>query len=60
MKRLGWGVGGGGWRWRQVEENLVQACHLLLLNVVLQLHVADRWRWNLDLTNAYTVSEAYY
>jgi hypothetical protein len=43
-----------------VEENLVQACHLLLLNVVLQLHVADRWRWNLDLTNAYTVSEAYY
>ncbi|MCH92241.1 receptor-like kinase, partial [Trifolium medium] len=64
MRRLGSGVGGGGWSWRRRlfawEEALAVECCLLLVDVVLQVNVADRWCWNLDPPKGYTVSGVYH
>jgi len=49
MFALGWDEGGGAWRWRRQlwawEEELVEECRTLLLNVSLQVENDDVWTW---------------
>ena len=63
MARRGWEIGGGAWEWRRCllvwEEESVMDCSSLLCNVVLQESSLDKWRWNLDPINGYTVKGTY-
>nr|ABE79576.2 RNA-directed DNA polymerase (Reverse transcriptase) [Medicago truncatula] len=63
MEREGWEEDGRAWLWRRRlfawEEECVRECSILLLNVVLQVNVTDKWCWALDTTHGYTVREAY-
>ena len=49
MFAWGWYEGGDAWRWRRRlwawEEVLVEECRNILSNVVLQVDIADSWRW---------------
>jgi hypothetical protein len=60
---LGWEEGGEAWTWRRRlwgwEEELVEECRALLTNVVVQFNVSDRWQWDPDIHEGYTVRGAY-
>ena len=49
MFLLGWGEGGDAWRWRrrlwEWEEELLEECRLLLVDVSLQPFTYDVWQW---------------
>ncbi|CAJ2657271.1 unnamed protein product [Trifolium pratense] len=63
MFMLGWGAGGEAWVWRRRlrawEEEMLGECQSLLLTISLQNHVSDRWQWQYDLDDDYTVRGAY-
>jgi len=63
MESRGWEVGGAGWSWRRRlwvwEEEMLGECIILLRSVSLQFNVSDTWRWQLDISAGYTVSNAY-
>jgi len=63
MCQLGWGKGGEVWKWRRGlfagEEEAVGDLCLLLHNVTLQVDKEDRWCWNLESSNDFTVRSAY-
>lgn len=48
MERLGWSEGGGVWVWRRRllawEGESVRKCSVLLLNIILQEQISDRWK----------------
>ncbi|GAU47968.1 hypothetical protein TSUD_280270 [Trifolium subterraneum] len=64
-KRVGDGVGvdGEAWQWRRQlwvwEEEMLRECQSLLLNLTLQARSSDRWQWQLDPDEGYTVQGAY-
>ncbi|MCH83355.1 putative non-LTR retroelement reverse transcriptase, partial [Trifolium medium] len=59
----GWGTGGEAWVWRRQlrawEEELLGECQSLLLTISLQDHVSDRWQWQPDPDDGYTVRGTY-
>ncbi|PNX55797.1 receptor-like kinase, partial [Trifolium pratense] len=59
MFMQGWGAGGEAWVWRRQlrawEEEMLGECQSLLLTISLQDHVSDRWVWQSDLDDVYTV-----
>ena len=63
MCQLGWGVEGHAWCWRRRlfawEEELVGDLILLLQNVTLQANKNDKWLWNLETSNVFSISSAY-
>ncbi|KEH26926.1 hypothetical protein MTR_6g079500 [Medicago truncatula] len=63
MSRLGWEEGGEAWVWRRRlwawEEETVEECRSLLDNVLLRLNVLDRWQWDPDIIDGYTVRGVY-
>jgi hypothetical protein len=63
MFRGGWGLGGESWSWRRRlwawEEEMLEECRLLLANVSVQSNVFDRWQWDPDTHEGYTVKGAY-
>ena len=63
MFRLGWEEGGEAWRWRRRlwawEKDMVEECKLLLDGFILHSEVSDRWLWDSDIHDGYTVSGAY-
>ena len=64
MSALGWEDGGGAWSWRKPlwvwEEELVEECRQLLNGVVLQSNISDRWHWDSNIDDVYTMRRAYY
>jgi hypothetical protein len=64
MRRLWWGFGGSGWRWRRHlfawEEEVWGQCYSTLGNVILQESQLDLWVWLLDLDTSYSVGGAYH
>jgi hypothetical protein len=60
---LGVGHMGGAWQWRRRlwawEEELLEDCRSLLLDVTLFDNVSDRWIWLPDPTGGYSVRGAY-
>ncbi|MCI39717.1 heat-shock protein, partial [Trifolium medium] len=63
MSLLGWGAGGAAWAWRRQlwvrEEELLGECQALLLNISLKAQSTDRWQWQLDPDQGYSVRGAY-
>ncbi|PNX90389.1 hypothetical protein L195_g046513, partial [Trifolium pratense] len=63
MFMQGWETGGEAWVWRRQigawEEEMSGECQSLLLTLSLQDHVSDRWQWQSDLDDVYTVRGAY-
>jgi len=63
MASLGWEVEGRAWEWRRRllawEEDSVKECSEMLHNIVLQVEVADSWRWLLDPVHGYSVRNSY-
>ncbi|GAU50875.1 hypothetical protein TSUD_88620 [Trifolium subterraneum] len=63
MCELGWEDGGAAWQWRRQllawEEEKLAECRTLLLNVVLQPNISDKWVWRHDINNGYSVRDAY-
>jgi len=63
MFDLGWEEGGEAWRWRRRlwtwEEEMLVACRLLLAGVSVQANIIDRWQWDPDIHDGYTVRGAY-
>jgi len=63
MRRMLGAVDGRERLWRRRllawEEESVQECSMLLLNIVLQDTVEDTWRWCLDPIHGYSVRGAY-
>ena len=61
--QLGWGDGGDAWQWRRglfvLEEEAVGELCLLLQIVTLQVDKEDKWLWNLESSNDFTVRSAY-
>ncbi|GAU21182.1 hypothetical protein TSUD_10990 [Trifolium subterraneum] len=59
----GWEEGEAAWQWRRQlwawEEEELAECKALLLNVILQLNISDRWIWRHDIENGYSVMVAY-
>ncbi|XP_045821746.1 uncharacterized protein LOC123914588 [Trifolium pratense] len=59
----GWGVGGEAWVWRRQlrawEEEMLGECQALLFTLSLQDHVSDRWQWQADLDDGYTIRGTY-
>lgn len=47
MFSLGWGEGGGAWKWlRRLwawEEEFLMECRTLLQDIFLQTHLSDQW-----------------
>ena len=63
MCQLGLGENGEAWKWRRrlfawEEEQVGELC-LLLQNVTLQVEKEDKWLWNLEKSNVYSVRSAY-
>ena len=59
--QLGWGENGEAWKWRLFaweEEQVGELC-LLLQNVTLSVDRENKWLWNLEKYNAYSVCSAY-
>ncbi|GAU19481.1 hypothetical protein TSUD_77250 [Trifolium subterraneum] len=60
---LWWGVDGEAWQWwRELwvwEEEMLRECQSLLLNLTLQDRSSDRWQWQPDPDEGYTVRGAY-
>ncbi|GAU13344.1 hypothetical protein TSUD_42980 [Trifolium subterraneum] len=56
---LGWGAGGAAWVWHRLlrawEEEMLGECQTLLFNLSLQDHSSDRWLWQPDLDDGYSV-----
>jgi hypothetical protein len=64
--------GGEVWRWRRRwricvlmvgrtwEEEMLAECRLLLDGVFLQDNILDRWQWDPDIHDVYTVRGAYH
>ena len=56
---LGWGEGGGAWKWRRRllawEEELVGECMILPLLVTIQVAISDQLAWTLDPIKGYSV-----
>jgi len=63
MFDLGWEERGEAWRWRRRlwtwEEEMLEACRLLLDGVSVQVNIIDRWQWDPDIHDGYTVQGAY-
>jgi len=63
MFQGGWGIDGAAWRWRRRlfvwEEEMLGDLTLLLQNVILQVHKADKWKWTLESSNVFSVKSAY-
>ncbi|XP_024628614.1 uncharacterized protein [Medicago truncatula] len=63
IERWGWVEGGNGWVWRRRllawEEESMRECITLLVNIVLQVNIHDRWRWLLDPVHEYSVGGTY-
>jgi len=63
MERRGWENGGEAWGWRRRlhawGEESVTKCSILLHDVVLQVHIHDKWRWLLDPAHGYSVKGTY-
>jgi len=61
--QLGWDVNGEDWKWRRrllaCEEDQVGELCLLLQHVTLQVDKEDRWLWNLEKSNVYSIRNAY-
>jgi hypothetical protein len=64
MCALGWEVGGEAWSWRRRlwvwEEDMVEECRVFLAHVLVQPNVSDRWQWDPDIHDGYTVRGAYH
>jgi hypothetical protein len=64
MYHRGWDEGGDAWGWRRRlwawEETLLGECRDLLANVFVQPNVSDRWQWDPDIRDGYTVNGAYH
>jgi len=64
MCALGWEEGGEAWSWRRRlwawEEEMLEECRTLLANVVVQPNVSDRWQWDPDIHDEYSVRGAYH
>ena len=60
---LGVAQGGEAWKWRRRllawEEEALEECRTLLLDVSLHSNVSDRWVWLPDPQGGYTVRGAY-
>ena len=60
---LGVGHMGGAWQWRRRlwawEEEMLEECRTLLLDVTLLDNVSDKWVWLHDPTSGYSVRGAY-
>ncbi|GAU16627.1 hypothetical protein TSUD_325750 [Trifolium subterraneum] len=63
MSARGWGAGGEAWVWRRQlrvwEEDMLGECQTLLSTLTLQAQFLDRWQWQPDIANGYTVRGAY-
>ncbi|GAU35630.1 hypothetical protein TSUD_30470, partial [Trifolium subterraneum] len=63
MFSLGWGVEGEAWEWwrslRVWEEEMLGEFQSLLANLSLQVQTSDRWKWQPDPAEGYTVRGAY-
>jgi len=63
MFLLGWEEGGEAWQWGSRlwawEDELVEECMKLLLNVSLQDTSNDMWQWLLDPNEGYSVRGVY-
>ncbi|GAU48351.1 hypothetical protein TSUD_267760 [Trifolium subterraneum] len=63
MFTLGWGVDGEAWEWRRQlwvwEEEMLRECQTLFLHFTLQVQSSDRWQWQPDPVEGYTVRGAY-
>ncbi|GAU49521.1 hypothetical protein TSUD_407540 [Trifolium subterraneum] len=62
MFSLGWGADGDAWEWRRKLwewEEMLRECQTLLLNLSLQAQSSDRWQWQPDADEGYTVRGAY-
>ncbi|XP_039687874.1 uncharacterized protein [Medicago truncatula] len=63
MECWGWVEGSNGWVWRRRllawEEESMRECITLLDDVVLHVHIQDRWRWLLDPVHGYSVGGTY-
>ncbi|XP_039687924.1 uncharacterized protein [Medicago truncatula] len=59
MYRLGWEEGGDAWVWRRRLWAWEEECRSLLDNVRLRLNVLDRWQWDPDTIDVYTVRGVY-
>jgi hypothetical protein len=63
MALLGWGVEGEAWVWRRQlrgwEEEELRECQSLLLTRSLQDRFSDRWQWQPDPDEGYTVRGTY-
>ena len=63
MFELGWEEGGEAWRWRRRlwawEEDMLAECRQLLDGVYVQASTFDRWQWDPDIHEGYTVRGAY-
>jgi hypothetical protein len=60
---LGLRRGGEAWQWRRRlwawEEEMLEECRALLLDVSLHVNVSDQWLWIPDPTQGYSVRGAY-
>ncbi|GAU10201.1 hypothetical protein TSUD_420190, partial [Trifolium subterraneum] len=63
MFSLGWGVDGEAWEWRRQlwvwEEEMLRECQTLFSLFTLQIQSLDRWQWQPDPVEGYTVRGAY-
>ncbi|GAU42262.1 hypothetical protein TSUD_327400 [Trifolium subterraneum] len=59
MFSLGWGVDGEAWEWRRQlwvwEEEMLRECQTLFSLFTLQIQSLDRWQWQPDSVEGYTV-----
>ncbi|RHN58033.1 putative reverse transcriptase zinc-binding domain-containing protein [Medicago truncatula] len=59
----GWEDGGEAWSWRRRlwvwEEEMLEECRQLLDVVFVRVNVLDRWQWDPDVHDGYTVRGAY-
>jgi len=63
MCALGWEDGGEAWSWRRRlwtwEEKMLKECRQLLDGIIVQDDIFDRWQWDPDIHDGYTVRGAY-
>lgn len=59
MSDRGWEEGGDAWSWRRRlwvwEEEMLAECRLLLDGVSVQANILDKWQWDPDIHDGYTV-----
>ena len=63
MFLLGWGEGDEAWRWRrrlwEWEEELLEECRLLRVDVSLQPFTYDVWQWLPNPSGGYSICGVY-